>query len=95
MEQAVYHINIHSVSRTIISFALILIPALTLLGGCQWLIVNLLIYMIMVVVVLLFSVFLSSRIGKARVKIILTATGLLHIWERRFIFSREENITIP
>lgn len=95
MEEAVYHIKIHSVSRTIISYTLIQIPALTLLGGCEWLIVNLFIYIIMLVVVMLLSVFLSSRIGMARMKIILTANGILHIWERRFIFSREEKITIP
>lgn len=95
MEEAVYHIKIHSVSRTIISYTLILIPALTLLGGCQWLIENLFIYIIMVVVVMLLSVYLGGRIGMARMKIILTANGMLHNWERRFIFSRDENITIP
>ena len=95
MEETVYHIKTHSVSRTIISYTLILIPALSLLGGCQCLIMNLFIYMLMVVVVMLLSVFLVSRIGMARIKINLTATGILHIWERRFIFSREEDITIP
>lgn len=95
MEEAVYHIKIHSVSRTIVSTTLILIPALTLLGECRWLVENLYIHIMLILVVLLISFFLGGRIGMARMKIILTANGILHIWQRKFIFSREENITIP
>ena len=95
MEQAVYHIKIHSVSRTIIASALILIPALTLLGDSHRLIENFYIHMMMVLVVFMVSYFLASQIGMAKVKIILTATGIMHIWERRFIFSRDEDISIP
>jgi hypothetical protein len=41
------------------------------------------------------SFYLSILLGQARAKIVFTKEALLHIWERRFLFSWEKDVIIP
>ena len=41
------------------------------------------------------SIYLSALIGQAKVKIVFTKEALLHIWEKRFLFSWEKDVSIP
>ena len=41
------------------------------------------------------SFYLSILLGQARAKIVFTKEALLHIWERRFLFSWEKDLIIP
>lgn len=95
MEQTVYHIKIHFVALTIIASTLILIFGLSMSGNYTIQLEHAFVPIIVSLSIIILSFFLGSWIGMARAKIILTEKGIDHIWERRFIFSREENISIP
>ena len=41
------------------------------------------------------SFYLANLIGMGKAKVVFTQEGIQHIWERRFILSREKNFTIP
>lgn len=47
------------------------------------------------IAIILISFYLANRIGRAKVKVIFTNEGIIHVWVRRFFISWERNIKIP
>jgi hypothetical protein len=95
MEQREYKIIIHSVSRFIIGFIVILISSLILINKFTPKIENEFLYIIQFIAIFISSVYLAQLMGKARIKVLFTEEGFIHIWERRFLFSWEKNLKIP
>jgi len=56
---------------------------------------NQIISILQFLVILLISFYISNQIGIAKVKVIFTNEGIIHIWIRRFFLSWERNIKIP
>ena len=87
-----YHIKIHSVSRFIIAFIITQSAIFSLLPNY---IENQFLSILIFVGMLAISFYLSILLGQARAKIVFTKEALLHIWERRFLFSWEKDVIIP
>lgn len=56
---------------------------------------NEVIFVIQVVVVFAISFYMAHLIGMGKAKLILNDEGITHVWERRFLLSREKNYNIP
>lgn len=90
-----YHIKIYSISRFIISFIVIQGIFFTLLSDYISDIENRFLSTLTFIGMLAISFYLSTLIGQAKIKLVFTKEALLHIWERRFLFSWEKDVTIP
>lgn len=90
-----YHIKIYSISRLIISFLLIQGIAIALFADYIADLENRLLSTFIIIVFFITTFYLSSLIGQAKIKLVFTKDALLHIWERRFLFSWEKDVTIP
>lgn len=95
MKQRQYKINIHSVSRFIISMIIILCSLSFLMVEYFPHVENQFISFLQFVPILLVSLLIANKIGTAKIKIIFTSEAIIHIWERKFPISWERNITIP
>ncbi len=95
MKPREYQIKIHSISRFIISFVVILPSSILLVLDNLPKPANEFISIIQFIAVFVTSFYLAHLIGMAKAKIIFTEQGLIHIWNRRFLFSWEKNIKIP
>ena len=95
MEKIEYTITIHSISRFIVAMFGIFILSINLI------IDNLpkpeieFFSIIQFLAVFIASFYLAHLIGMGKAKIVFTQAGIQHIWERRFILSREKNYIIP
>ena len=95
MKPKEYQIKIHSISRFIISFVVILPSSILLVLDNLPKPANEFISIIQFIAVFVTSFYLAHLIGMAKAKIIFTEQGFIHIWNRRFLFSWEKNIKIP
>lgn len=95
MKDREYHLKIHSISRFIISMIVILLSAVLLIIDNLPRPENEFISIIQFIAVLISSFYLAHLIGMGKAKVIFTKEGLVHIWQKRFVFSREKNFTIP
>lgn len=90
-----YHIKIYSISRFIISFIIIEGIFFTFFSDYIENIENRFLSISAFIGILAISFYLSTLIGQAKIKLAFTKEALLHTWERRFLFSREKDLTIP
>jgi len=90
-----YHIKIYSISRFLIAIILIQVVIVIFLSDYISSIENRILSMITILGTFATSTFLSALIGQAKVKIVFTKEALLHIWEKRFLLSREKDVSIP
>jgi len=90
-----YQIKIHSISKFIISFIVILLSSILLVLDNLPKPANEFISIIQFISVFVTSFYLAHLIGMAKAKIIFTEQEFIHIWDRRFLFSWEKNIKIP
>jgi hypothetical protein len=95
MKQREYHIKIHSVSRIIIAFTVILCSTSILVVNYLPRIDNEILSVIQFLATFLISFYLASIIGTAKAKVTFTDEAFLHVWERKFLFSWEKNLRIP
>jgi hypothetical protein len=94
MKEREYHFKIHSISRFIIAMIVVLcllsVLIVEYLPRTQYEIILILQF----IAILLISFYTANQIGMAKVKVIFTKEGFIHVWIRRFIFSWERNIKI-
>jgi hypothetical protein len=94
MKEREYHFKIHSISRFIIAMIVVLcllsVLIVEYLPRTQYEIISILQF----IAILLISFYTANQIGMAKVKVIFTKEGFIHVWIRRFIFSWERNIKI-
>lgn len=95
MKQKEYQIRIYSISRFTIAMIVVLcslsILMVDYLPKPEYKIISILQFIAIIII----SFYLANRIGRAKVKVIFTIEGMLHVWVRRFFFSWERNIKIP
>jgi hypothetical protein len=95
MEQREYQVKIYSISRFIIAMIVVLcslsVFAVDYLPKTD----NKIISTLQFIAIYIISFLLASRIGRAKVKMIFTNEGIVHVWIRRFFLSWERNVTIP
>ena len=90
-----YRITIHSITRFFITWIIILPLFLTLFtnhifsGGNIWIII------IQSLAAFAGTIYISHLIGRGRAKILFTEEGFVHMWEKRFLFSKHPNFIIP
>jgi hypothetical protein len=94
MKKREYHFKIHSISRFIIAMIVILCSLLVLIDEYLPRIENEIISTLQFIAILLFSFYAANQIGIAKVKVIFTNEGIIHVWIRRFFLSWESNIKI-
>ncbi len=94
MKEKEYRITIHSIARFIIATAIILCSSLILIDTYIPRIENEFISIIQFLAVFISSIYLGHLIGMAKIKILLNEEGITHIWERRFLLSRDRNFKI-
>lgn len=90
-----YHIKIYSISRVIIAFVVIQGIFVYYLSDYIENVENRLLSTLIIIALFVITFFLSKLIGQANIKLVFTKEALLHIWENRFLFSCEKNVTIP
>ena len=95
MKQREYRIIIHSISRFIIAFIVILCSSLILINEYTPNIENKYISIFQFLAIFISSFYLALLLAMASVKIIFTEDGFVHLWNRRFLFSWEKEIKIP
>jgi len=95
MKPREYQIKIHSISRFLIAWMIILITSLYLINEYTPRIENKIISIIQLLAVFLTSFYLAHLIGMAKAKVTFTEQGFVHTWKRRFLFSWEKDIKIP
>ena len=94
MRQREYRIIIHSITRFFIAMIVILCSSLILIDKYTPQIENEFISIIQFVAIFVSSFYLAQMIGMAKAKVLFTDEGFIHIWERRFLLSREKTIKI-
>jgi len=95
MKQREYNIKIHSSSRFIIAFIVLLCSGSILMVDYLPRIENEFISIIQFLAIFVTSFYLAQLIGMAKAKVILAEDAFIHIWERRFFLSWENNFKIP
>ena len=95
MKQREYIIKIHSSSRFIIAFIVLLCTGSILMMDYLPRIENEFISIIQFFAILVTSFYLAHLFGLAKAKVILAEDAFIHIWERRFFLSWEKNFKIP
>jgi len=95
MKSKEYEIKIHSVSRFIISFIIILLSSILLILDNLPKPENEFISIIQFIAVFVTSFYLAHLIGMAKAKVMFTEKGFVHNWTRKFLFSWEKDIKIP
>jgi hypothetical protein len=95
MIQREFKIKVHSIVRFMIAWIAILISSLILIHDHLPKVDNEFISIIQFLAVFVTSFYFAHLIGMGKVKVVFTEEGIMHIWERRFIFSREKNFKIP
>jgi len=94
MKKREYHLKIHSISRFIIATIAILCSLLVLIDEYLPRTENEIISILQFIAILLISFYAANQIGMAKVKVIFTNEGIIHVWIRRFFLSWESNIKI-
>lgn len=90
----VYHLKIYSSSRFVIFFTLLMVsPLLILASFLKGL--DSFFFIVFFIFVYVLSFFVALFVATAKVKVIFTEDAFLHIWEKKFLFSREKDIEIP
>jgi hypothetical protein len=95
MKEKEYHIKIHSLSRFFVAFMVVFLTSLSLEGNYFPEIEYKFISIILFLAIMVMSIYLAHLIGMAKIKVKFTDAGIVHIWERRFLFSWEKDIEIP
>lgn len=95
MKDKVYHIKIHSISRFIISMITIFLTCVFLLVDNIPHTDNEIISISIFIALFIGSFYLATLIGMAKISVHLNEEGITHIWQRKFILSREKNFLIP
>ena len=95
MEQNEYYINIISRKRLIFIMVIILCSSCVVMKDYAPEIDNKILSYIEFFLVYATSFYIASRIATAKIKVIISNEGILHIWKRRFFLSWEKNIKIP
>ena len=95
MKQREYHIKIYSIGRFIIAMIVILCSLSVLMVDYLPRAENEIISILQFIAILLISFYLANQIGRAKVKVIFTNEGIIHVWVRRFFLSWERDIKIP
>lgn len=95
MKPKEYNIKVHSISRVLIAMMIIFLSSVTLILDNLPRTENEIISIIQFLAVFLPSFYFAHLIGMAKVKILFTEEGIVHIWERRFVFSWTKNFKIP
>lgn len=90
-----YRFTVHSLFRVISALSLLMsINFILILNNLpNW--DNLVVDIVLFLAVYILSFYLAHLIGKGRVKIIVTEAGITHLWEKHFIFNKENTFTIP
>ena len=95
MKQRQYKINIHSVSRFIITMTIVLCSLSFLLVEYFPQVENQFISFLQFIPILVISLYAANKIGTAKIKVIFTPEAIIHVWERKFLLSWERDINIP
>ncbi len=95
MKQREYHIKIYSIGRFIIAMIVILCSLSVLMVDYLPRTENEIISILQFIAILLISFYIANQLGRAKVKVIFTNEGIIHVWVRRFFLSWEKNIKIP
>ncbi len=94
MKEREYHIKIYSISRFIIALIVVLCSLSVLMAEYLPRTENQLISIFQFVAIVLISFYIANQIGIAKVKVIFSTEGIIHVWTRRFFLSWERNIKI-
>lgn len=95
MKSKVYHLKIYSISRFFISMMIILLTGSFLLLDYLPHTVNEIISIALFIVVFIGSFYFATLLGMGKISVHLNENGINHIWQRKFILSREKNFLIP
>lgn len=90
----IYHLKIYSLSRFLITLLPLYLSPFFLLDSFLKDIDDFFFIVIFLLVGVL-SFFVALFVATAKVKVIFTEDAFLHIWEKKFLFSREKDIEIP
>lgn len=94
MKEREYHFKIHSISRFLIAMIVILCSLSVLMIEYLPRTENEIISIFQFISIVLISFYTANQIGMAKVKVIFTNEGIIHVWIRRFFLSWESNIKI-
>ena len=94
MKPKEFHITIYSISRFIITYAVVVIIFFFLLLDYVPKEANTIVILVSTLVLFSVSFYLARLVGSAKIKIVFTEEAFLHIWERKFLFSSEKDIKI-
>lgn len=89
-----YQIKIHSRIRLIISMIIITCSISLLLKVISKIENNYFLFLIMAIAFAI-SLYFSSILSIAKIKVTVSSEGFIHTWQRKFIFSKEKDIKIP
>lgn len=89
-----YHIKIYSIGKFIISFSVALSLLIIVLKNYISPIDNKFFSLLLFIGIFAISFYIALLAGSAKVIIIFTEEAFIHIWEKKFLFSRERNIKI-
>ena len=95
MKQREYHIKVYSIVRFIIAMIVILCSLSVLMVDYLPRTENEFVSILQFIAILLISFYVANQIGMAKVKVIYTNEGIIHVWTRRFFLSWARNIKIP
>ena len=95
MKKKEYHINIHSINRFIISFTIFIFLYSSLPKEYMLRSENEVFNILQFLCVYTILAILANLIGTAKVKIVLTEEGILHVWKRRYFLSWAKSFKIP
>jgi cell division protein FtsW (lipid II flippase) len=95
MKQREYHIKIHSIGRFVFALTAVFCLTTILLVDFIRLIENKFITIMLFIAVFAISHYIAYLVGMAKAKVIFTDEAFIHVWERKFILSRETDIKIP
>lgn len=94
MEPKEFKIQVHSITRFIFLWWAIMCSLFLLLDKFTPKIESEFVFAIQTITIIGISVFSAHLLGRGKLKIVLSEKGLSHIWEQRFIFSREKSFII-
>lgn len=95
MKEREYHFKIHSISRFIIAISLILSTLSILMSNYLPKTENEIVSILQFAVIFLTSFYIANQAAMAKVKVVLSKEGITHIWIRKFLISRGNDIKIP
>jgi len=94
VDQHVYQIETHSVGiLTIVSF-IIFCSCSIVLERTDLLFENRFLYILQFLLQLILSFYIAIKLSRAKSEVRLTEFGLVHIWKKRYLFSKEKSLKI-